>query len=39
MAVLSRMMNRSLEDLPSPILAVGTVDKTGKTDWFELKEE
>lgn len=39
MDVLSKMMYRPVEDLPSPILAVGTVDKSGKTDWFELKEE
>ena len=27
------------DELPSPVLAVGTLDKTGRLDWFELTSE
>ena len=39
MQKLSKKMGRSLDDLPSPILAVGTLDSNGELDWFKLTDE
>lgn len=39
MKELSRQLGRSLDDLPSPILAVGTVTKDGTLDWFIIPED
>ena len=36
---LSKKLQRPIEDLPSPILAVGTIDGDEQLGWFELLED
>lgn len=39
MSILAKRTGRDLDLLPSPVLAVGTVDFDGHLDWFELVED